>query len=1068
VTESPTHRGLIAWFASNHVAANLLMFGIIALGVMSAFTIRKQSLPDFEINTVQIVVPYLGAAPQEVEEGVVIKIEEAVQDIDEVEDIRSMSTEGVGRVYLDVRDVEDLEYVLNEAKARVDAIATFPAQTERPVITKREPINQVMIIALYGDIDEYSRKMLVHQLGDELVELDAVTEVGYFGDRDFEISIEVSEFDLQRYGLTMSDVSQAIRNSSVDLPGGTINTAGGDILLRTKGQAYDGIDFAQIVLRTFADGTRLTLADIATIDDGFVEDKFLARFNGQPASSIRILTSSRINELETSTAVAEFVERKSAALPEGVKLQVWADRTPYLIDRLDLMLKNMLFGAILVFLMLALFLRAMVAFWVIIGIPLTFLGALWLMPHMPYPVSVNLLSLFGFIMVLGIVVDDAIIIGESIYTQIRADGHSLDSVVKGAHRVAVPATFGVLTTVAAFLPLMFIEGFTKAFFVSMSAVVILCLLFSLVESKLILPAHLAAFPLAAVDEDDLFRRKPGISPSEAIGRFFLRINRRTQHGLHYVIDNLYRPSLAKAIRNRGITVAAFFSVLLASVGLIAGGHVRLVVFPEVAGEIVQVNMSMRDGTSREDRDAAILHVENVLAEQAAAYDAEHPGELPYVRTRAVFGTGATSALLFTELPRNADRDFDANDVIARWRDGVGEVPGLKEINFSFGFQLGGGAPISFELNGNNIEALENAARELERRLTEYDGVFDIVNSSASGSQEIKLAIRPEAESLGLTLSSLGRQVRQAFFGEEAQRLQRGKDELRVMVRYPDAERRSVEDLESMFIRTPDGTEVPFNTVADIDFGSGYSSISRVNRSRTVTVSADADLSRVEPQTVVADVRQNVLPGILERNPGVRFGLAGGAEEQGEFLTNVAIAFLGALMLIYILIAIPLKSYAQPLIIMSVIPFGAIGAIVGHLLLGKAISMFSIFGLVALAGVVVNDSLIMVDFINKARLAGRPLMDAVVESGAQRFRAIILTSVTTAAGLMPIIVETSAQAQFLIPMAISVSFGILFATVITLYLVPCLYLMQVGFMSGLRKGWNIAWGPREARSASESA
>ncbi|MEM8683180.1 MAG: efflux RND transporter permease subunit, partial [Pseudomonadota bacterium] len=949
-------KGIIAWFARNHVAANLLMFMIIAAGTLSAFDIQKRTLPAFESNTISVRVPYLGAAPQEVEEGVVIKIEEAIQDIDGIEDLVSSATEGMGSVSVFVREGDDVDTVLNEVKTRVDAISTFPGLTERPVIYKQERLNRAVFVAVYGDIDEYSRKTLAQQVGDELVALPNVSEVTYLGVRDFEISIEVTEQDLRKYGLTMSEISQAIRNSSVDLPGGSINASGGDILLRTKGQAYTGTEFGQLVLRTFSDGTRLTLADIATIDDGFVEDPVLARFNGRSSISIQINNTDRINQLDTSREVAEYIERKSATLPDGVALEVWGDLSPPLIDRLDMLLENMLYGSLLVFLMLALFLRARVAFWVVIGIPVTFLGALWLMPLGPTATTINMLSLFGFIMVLGIVVDDAIIIGESIYTSVRDQGHSVDNVISGAHRVAVPATFGVLTTIAAFVPLLLIGGAAAPFFESISVVIVLCLLFSLVESKLILPAHLAVTPIPEVDEDDLFNPQRKVPWREWVPRFFLRINRRVQRGLHHVIDNLYRPALAVALDNRGVTLASFVALFIVSLGLVSGGKVRTVLFPEVAGSQIRVTASFRDGTPREERDRALLQIERALTDRADAYDEANPSEPPYIRTIANFATGANSGRLIAELPRDVERDFDARDVLARWREDIGEIPSLRDLNFEFGFPIGGGAPISFQLNGENLDALESAAGEVAALLTNYDGVFDIVNSSATGSQEIRLTIKPEAEALGLSQADLGRQVRQAFFGEEAQRIQRGKNEIRVMIRYPESERRSVADLENMFIRTPTGQEVPLGSVADLAFDSAYSSISRLNRLRTVTVSADIEPGITQPQVVIADMQANNIPDILARHPGVRLALEGAAQEEQEFYVNTAIAFAAVLALIYVLIAIPLKSYAQPFIIMSVIPFGAIGAIVGHLVLGKAISMFSFFGLVALAGIVVNDSL----------------------------------------------------------------------------------------------------------------
>ncbi len=1061
-------KGLIAWFASNHVAANLLMLIIIVAGIASAITIRKQTLPDFELNNVTVTVPYLGAAPQEVEEGVVIKIEEAVQDIDGIEDIRSVSSEGIGRVTIEVEVDADLDEVLNEVKTRVDAISTFPALSEQPVITKQEVPQQVLFVALYGDIDELTRKLLGQEIRDELIELPEVADVQFLGDRAFEISVEVSEQTLREYDLTMSEISQAIRDASVDLPGGSINTDGGDILLRTIGQAYTGADFGELVLRTYPDGTRLLLADVADIKDGFVEDDTLALFNGQPTASLQIMTDKRQNEMITSRAVREYVDARTETLPAGVKLTAWADRSPYLKDRLTMMLKNMFFGALLVFLMLSLFLRSKVAGWVIVGIPVTFLGALWLMPLTPWEVSINMISLFGFIMVLGIVVDDAIIIGESVYTQVRKDGHSLDAVIRGAKRVAVPATFGVLTTIAAFTPMLFLGGAAGPFFEAMSVVVTICLLFSLIESKLILPSHLAHTKIPEVDEEDLFRPQRRISPGERIPRFFLKINRHVQHGLAWVIREVYRPALAKAVRNKGIVVASFVGVLIMTLGLIAGGKVRVVLFPDVAGEFIQTNVSVRDGTPTDVRNAVFRRIEGVATDLRDAYGEANPGEPPYFESIGTYGSGETDAIIFVQLPKDVDRDFDATDVIREWREGIGEIPEVKDLKFTFGFPLGGGSPISLQLSGDNPNTLESAADALESRLAEYAGVFDILNSSASGAQEIKLDIKPEAQAAGLTMAMLGRQVRQAFYGEEAQRIQRGKNEVKVMVRYPESERRSIADLENMMIRTPSGEEVPFDTVATVEYGSSYSSINRLNRKRVVTIEADVDPSITEPQTVVQDIVDNHLPEILARHPGVRFSLSGSSQEERDFVANLGVASLVALFMIYALIAVPLKSYAQPIIIMSVIPFGLIGAVIGHIVLGKAISMFSMLGLVALAGVVVNDSLIMVDFVNRARLAGMSAVEAVIESGAQRFRAIILTSITTAAGLLPIIFETSAQAQFIIPMAISVSFGILFATVITLFLIPCLYLMQLGFLDLWSRFWNFLMGRTHYRDSPEHA
>lgn len=1056
-----SEKGLIAWFASNHVAANLLMWFIIVAGLISVFTIRKQTTPDFELNWIQVRVPYLGAAPQEVEEGVVIKVEEAVQDIQGIVEIRSRANEGVGSVTIEVSRDEDISEILTEVKTRVDAISTFPALTEKPVIYKVEPDTPVIFVAIHGTIDDFSRKLIAQEIRNELLTMPEISKVDFYGDRAFEISIEVSEHVLRQYGLTMSEISEAVRASSLDLPGGTIKTEGGDILLRTKGQVYTGIEYADLVLRTYPDGTRLTLGGIATINDGFVESEGFGRFDGKPTATLNVLASGQQNELKTAAAVKQYVEKKRETLPAGVEMDLWVDRSHYLEGRLKTMTKNMWQGALLVFLLLSLFLRMKVAGWVIIGIPITFLGAFFLMPLGPWPVTMNMISLFGFIIVLGIVVDDAIIIGESVYTKIRVDGHTIDNVVKGARKVAVPATFGVLTTIAAFTPMLFVGGIVGPFFEALSMVVVLCLMFSLVESKLILPAHLVHAKIEPVDEDDLFNPQRHIPLLQRVPRFFQKIQRRTQHGLHRLIHDYYRPALGKVIENRGITVTMFAGALIVTIGLVNSGLVRIVLFPEVPGDFIRMQLEMESGTAPEVRNAALDRIEQAILELNEEYVAENPDLDPMIAHIGSFTTSDTGAVAWTEMPMVDDRAMQAADVSGLWRERVGEIPGVKELTFADGDHFGGGSPLSFRLSGENFSALESAAKELEQKLTEFEGVFDVLNSSNSGGQEIKLAIKPEAEALGLTLVSLGRQVRQAFYGEEAQRIQRGKDELKVMVRYPLEDRRSVADLENMRIRTPAGDEVPFGSVAEVSFGSSYSSISRLNRERTITVSADIDPDVVEPGEVIKEISSEFVPELLSRHAGVSYGLEGASQEEQEFIANLIVASIAALFLIYALIAIPLHSYGQPLVIMSVIPFGIIGAVIGHIVMGKAVSMFSLFGFVALAGVVVNDSLIMVDFINKAREEGVPLRQAVIDSGTQRFRAIILTSFTTAAGLMPIMLETSVQAQYMIPMAISLSFGIIFATAITLFLIPSLYILQIDGFVRTRKIANWVF----ARSAS---
>ena len=1052
-----SEKGIIAWFASNHVAANLLMLLIVAFGTVSAVSIRKQTTPDFELNTIQIQVPYPGAAPQEVEEGVVIKVEEAIQDLDGIVEIKSIAREGRGTVSAEVATSADIILVLSEIKTRVDAIQTFPGLAEKPIIYKQEVPIHVVFVSVYGDLDDFARKRITQQIRDDLMAIPSVNEVQYLGERDYEISIEVSEHVLRQYGLTMSEISEAVRQSSLDLPGGAINTAGGDILLRTEGQVYTGQEFAGLVLRTFPDGTRLTLGEIAEINDGFVEGQGFGRFNGQPTGILRVLASGGQNELVTAAAVNEYIEKKVGSLPDGVFMESWVNRSHYLKGRLELMTTNMFQGAVLVFLILTLFLRLKVAFWVIIGIPITFLGAIWLMPHGPWPVTINMISLFGFILVLGIVVDDAIIIGESVYTKIRADGHTLDNVVRGAQKVAVPATFGVLTTMAAFAPMLFVGGIVGPFFEALSVVVILCLMFSLVESKLILPAHLVHASIKPVDEVALFDPNIKVGWVRWLPRFFQQRQRKFQHWLHGLIHERYAPLLEKVIDNRGVAVSLAAAVLILTFGVMNSGIVRMVLFPDVPGDFIRTNLVMQDGTAPAVRNAALGRLERAILDVNDEYVAAHPGVDDPVNHVGVFSRGDTNGIIFVEMPMDEDRPLNGDDLTSLWRKKAGEIPGVKELNFSGGDNVGGGVPLSFNLTGPDYDSLERAANELMDKLSEYNGVFDLKNTLTTGGQEIRLAIKPEAEALGLTISSLGRQVRQAFYGEEVQRIQRGKDELKVMVRYPREDRRSIANLENMRIRTPSGDEVPFYSVADISFGTAFSRINRQNRKRTVTVSADIDPQVVEPGEIIKEISDEYIPELLSRHAGVSYGLEGSSLEEIELIRNLTVASVAALFLIYALIAIPLHSYTQPLVIMSVIPFGLIGAMVGHIALGKAISMFSLFGLIALAGVVVNDSLIMIDFINKARQAGLPVKEAVIQSGTQRFRAIVVTSLTTAVGLMPIMAEKSVQAQFVQPMAISLSFGIIFATIITLFLIPSLYMLQLDFGVWIRDARDLLLG-----------
>jgi multidrug efflux pump subunit AcrB len=1023
--------GVIGWFAANHVAANLLALFIIVMGAYSVAHLKAETHPAFDLDAIEVLVPYLGAAPAEVEEGVVVKVEEAVEAIEGIRETRSVAREGVGSITLEIDDDHDANEVMDEVKLAVDGIATFPVETERPIIRKAQWKRGAITVQVGGDLDEASMKLLADQIRNELIALPEVTFADVWGARPFEISIEVADATLRQYGLTLERVAQAVRNSSVDLPGGSIRTEAGDIRVRAKGQAYTGAQFRDIVLITAADGTRIRLGDIATIRDGFAETESYAFFNGKRSFGIAVSSGENDNEIEVADAVKAYVNERRTTLPSGVRIDVWADQTYYLKGRLDMMLRNMAYGAVLVFVVLGLFLHGRIAGWVIAGIPVAFLGAFMLMPLPFVDVSINIVSLFGFILVLGIVVDDAIVIAESVYTETEKHGYTLPNIVAGARRVAVPATFGVLTTIMTFLPLLFVSGPARTMAAAIGWVVVLCLIFSLVESKLILPSHLALMNAA--------RTKSGIAE-------------RVDAGLHRFIIGVYEPLLRFAIAHRYSTLAAFIALLIIAGGLVASGQVRYVFFPEVDSDFVSADVELADGAPETLIRAVIRHLDDALAEVNRELKGGDGAGNDVIKNDFAYVQDGRRASIRVELEKSERRDVTPQEVEQRWRAKVGEIAGIKTLNFSSTMNMGGGPPVAFKLSGRDYPVLENAADQLVDALRGVDGTFQVESSANAGPEEIQLRLLPEADALGVTLAELARQVRAAFYGTEAQRVQRGDQEVKVMVRFPESERRSIGNLENMWVRTLDGRELPFSAVATFDRDQGYNSIRRVNGERAITVSARIATDVIEPGDVMRLAQRELIPAVIAAHPGVTVDLTGGSREERLALDEILMGFVLALFGIYALMAIPLRSYLQPLIIMGVIPFGIVGAIAGHLLLGISISVISLLGIVALSGVVVNDSLIMVDFVNKEVQAGASEADAAIRSGSARLRPILLTSLTTFFGLAPMVFEQSMQAQMVIPMAVSMAFGILFATVITLVLIPALYVIlgDLRALVGLRR------------------
>ncbi|WP_413485540.1 efflux RND transporter permease subunit [Shewanella baltica] len=1037
-----TQKGILAWFARNSVAANLLMWALLVGGLFSTVLINKEVFPSFELNLLNISVAYPGAAPQEIEEGINIKIEEAIQDINGIKKVTSVASEGVGSITVEVEDGYEVQTVLDEAKLRLDAISTFPVNIEKPNIYQIKPENNVIWVSVYGDMTLHDMKELAKSVRDDLTQLPAVTRAKVTGVRDYEIAIEVSEDKLREYGLTFTQVALAVQNSSFDLPGGSIRAQDGDILLRTKGQAYTGDDFANIVVTTRPDGSRVMLPQVATIKDDFEERLEYTRFNGKPAAIIEVTSVDDQNALDIAAQVKQYVEDRRATLPANAQLDTWGDMTHYLKGRLNMMMSNMFYGALLVFIILAMFLDLKLAFWVMMGLPVCFLGTMLIMPLEPFSMTINMLTLFAFILVLGIVVDDAIVIGESAYTEVERHGHSVDNVIRGAQKVAMPATFGVLTTIAAFIPMLMVSGPMGIIWKSIGMVVILCLAFSLVESKFILPAHLAHMKF----------KKPG-APRGFFGRLKANFNDRVQHFIHHS----YRNFLERCIKQRYNVVAAFIGVLILSIALVASGKVRWVFFPDIPSDFIQVQLEMDEGSSEENTLKVVQSIEEALYKMNDKMEQDNGYQV--VKHSFINMSSRTSAFIFAELTKGEDREVDGVTIAAAWREQLPELLSVKKLSFNASTNDAGG-DISFRLTSSDLDELSAASKELKQKLASYEGVYDIADNFSSGSHEIRLKIRPEAEALGLTLSDLARQVRYGFYGYEAQRILRNKEEIKVMVRYPLEQRRTVGYLENMLIRTPTGTSVPFSTVAQIEKGESYASITRVDGKRAITITANANKNIVEPSKVVQEIQKDYLPQLQAKYPKIQTALDGGSLDEQNAMVGLMQGFFFALFTIYALMAIPLKSYSQPLIIMSVIPFGIIGALFGHLIQGLAMSVLSLCGIVALAGVVVNDSLILVDFVNRAREQGQSVRQAAVDSGCYRFRAIILTSLTTFVGLVPIILERSLQAQIVIPMATSLAFGILFSTVVTLILVPLLYIILDDVSRSSSRFFNWWWQPKK--------
>ncbi|AFU99783.1 efflux RND transporter permease subunit [Simiduia agarivorans] len=1021
---------LIKWFSANPIAANLLMILVLIAGAMSLNGTDKEVFPGALVNQIEISMAYPGAGPREVEEQICIRIEEAVASLDGIKEITSVARQGTGSVVIEVASGYDTQRLLNNVKTKIDAINTFPVDAERPLVNERLFTSELMSLAMYGDVDERLLKDTSQWVRDEISVLPGVSLVEVDATRTDEVAVEIRENALRRYGLTFEQVVSAIQKTSVNLPAGVIKSSHGDIQIQARGQAYDGDAFGQTVVLSRPDGAAVLLRDVATITDGFSETDVIARYNGLPAVFVELYVTENPNVLQTSESVRQYLTGLPQRLPQGISVDISRDWSEVFSARLKLLSSNAVSGLLLVFVVLMLFLRPALAIWVCAGITVAFAGAMWLMPALG--VSFNMLSLFAFLLILGIVVDDAIIVSESIYTRQQKGATGIASAQDGALKVAGPVFFAVVSTMIFFVPMLFIPNTLGDIVYPIPVIVISCLLFSLVESMLILPSHLAHL-------------KPERAPGSKPALWLSLARQRCAEGLQHAASHWYGPFIRRCLHDVRLPIAGFFALFLVAMSIYGAGWIRQSFMPQVPSDFLHARIQLEEGVPFSRAQALLEKVEQAAAalKTDATLIAAIDGNPAFIRSVESWASPQNVRVRLALMDAET-RAVGSPQVARRWRELIGELPEAKEFDVGFTINARDKAiRLRVGINENTLERQRQALDAVKAALAAYPGVNEVKDSLQSARDEIELTLLPNAELLGLGLQDVARQVRQGFYGAEAQRVPRGKEDVRVMVRYPRAERESVDSLYDMRIRTQSGDEVPFETVAQGEYVAGYTVINRVDRQRANSVTAELDSSDSGQAFAIVNAVLAEHGDTWRREfPGFRLEVAGDMKAQNEFMQELVRDFFLSLLVIYALMAIAFRSYGQPLLIMSAIPFGFMGAVFGHLLLGREISMLSMLGFLACAGVVVNDNLVLIDRINQLRARGMAVLEAVAQAGRDRFRAIVLTSLTTFIGLVPIMAETSVQARFLIPMVISLAFGVLLASTVTLVLVPCLYVAGV--------------------------
>ncbi|MCG8633075.1 MAG: efflux RND transporter permease subunit [Desulfobacterales bacterium] len=1025
---------LIKAFARNPVFANLAMVTILMAGILAGTSMVREDMPEMDLDTIEISVTYPGADPEEIEEGISRKIEDAIDGLEGVDEYTSTSAEGSSRTVITVTDGYDPDRLLDRVRNEVDSISTFPDDADTPSIVRPSIQRAVISLGLVSDMGEVRLKEWADSIKKELQHLPGVSQVNLSGTRAYEISIEIPQDSLRKYNLSIDEVAAVVSDNSLNRSGGTLRTSAEDIRLRTMGRKYTGQELSRIKIISGEDGQTLFLGDIADIKDGFTQDSLSVMANGRPAVLINILAGEE-DTIRIADQVRQYQEEKNEQLPRGSEIVILSDNTESTRSNLSTLYSNAAMGLLLVFVLLWLFMDTRISFWAGMGIPISLLGGLAIVHFCG--ISLNKITLFGLIMVLGIVADDAIVVGESIFYHRKNGASSMEAVMKGVGEVGLPVLAAIFTTIVAFFPLYHIEGMMGKFIVALPTAVIACLLVSLVECLFMLPAHLSGL------SDRPKPVKKGNILLTAINRF----HDRSVAGMERVARQVYYPVLKACVRFRYLFVSLCITLLLLCAGLVAGGFIKFNVFPNQASSIITASVAFPEGTPFAVTRAAVEKIEAGARQAARAFG---PGESLIVNTLATVGqnAGETAGRSDTASPHEGgvrvtlmdpgESGVHSDDFITAWETAAGDIAGVQSLDFSASNSGPPGAPVEICLQGQNLDRMSDAADRIMAKLAAIDGVSRVYSDNAPGKNELKFHIRPEAEYLGISLSDLATRIYEAYYGSEALKIQRDNDEVEVYVRLTEAERRTRESIGKYKIKTSDGTWIPLEAVADISFEPGFSTITRKNGSRQIMVSANVDRAKIVAGEVISTLEAGVFREIREAYPDMRIILEGDAKHSAESFGSLYIWIPISVMGMFVIIATMFRSYVQPFLILMTIPFGLVGAVMGHFIMGHMLSILSVFGMVALSGVVVNDAIVLIERINMNLEEGMGFFDSVFQGGLRRFRAVMLTSISTIGGLLPLILETSQHARQLIPMGISLAFGVAFATILTLVLLPCLF------------------------------